>query len=253
MLTLDLTRRRQATDEALAAKAALLDRIHGNRHPAEILTIALVDEFPGRTALVTSFGADSAVLLHLAASVDPSIPVIFVDTGRHFAETLAYRDRLVGRLGLTDLRSIGPTDAEVAAHDPVLALAERDPDACCGFRKVGPLVRALQPFAASISGRKRHQAATRTGLAVFEAEDGQIKINPLAAWNAADIAAYARAHDLPAHPLVADGYPSIGCAPCTSRVEAGEDLRAGRWRGSSKIECGIHQPARALAATRTGS
>lgn len=253
MPRLDLTRGRQDLDGTLAAKAAGLDHAYGARHPAEILTAVLVELFPARAALITSFGADSAVLLHLAASIDPAVPVIFVDTGRHFSQTLAYRDRLVARLGLTDVRSVGPTDDDVAAHDPVLALAERDPDACCGFRKVSPLARALQPFAASISGRKRHQAATRTGLSVFEAEDGRIKINPLAAWEAADLAAYARAHDLPAHPLVAEGYPSIGCAPCTSRVEAGEDARAGRWRNFSKIECGIHRPAKAPVAARTGN
>ncbi|MGL4288115.1 MAG: phosphoadenylyl-sulfate reductase [Phreatobacter sp.] len=253
MPMLDLARGRLETDEALVAQAAGLDRAYGAKHPAEILAVALVELFPGRAALVTSFGADSAVLLHLAAAVDPAVPVIFVDTSRHFPQTLAYRDRLAAHLGLTDIRNVGPTDDEIAANDPVLVMAERDPDACCGFRKVTPLARALRPFAASISGRKRHQAATRAGLSVFEAEGGLIKVNPLAAWAAADLAAYARAHDLPAHPLVKEGYPSIGCAPCTSPVAAGEDARAGRWRNSGKIECGIHRPAEAPAAARTGT
>lgn len=252
MPTLDLTRPRGTADAALGAEAARLERAFGTRHPAEILKAVLVDLFPGKAALVTSFGADSAVLLHLVAGIDPAAPVVFIDTLRHFPATLAYRDLLVARLGLTGLVTVAPTPAEVSVSDPVLALAERDPDACCGFRKVVPLARALQPFRAAITGRKRHQAATRAGLAVFEAEEGRIKVNPLAAWDARDLAAYARAHGLPAHPLVAQGYPSIGCAPCTSPVAAGEDPRAGRWRGTAKIECGLHKPAGTLTDLRTG-
>lgn len=252
MPTLDLARPRPTTDTVLGAEAARLERAYGAGHPADILKTVLVDLFPGKAALVTSFGADSAVLLHLVAGIDASVPVIFIDTARHFPATLAYRDLLVAQLGLTGLVTVGPTADEVRANDPVLALAERDADACCAFRKVVPLGRALEPFAAAITGRKRHQAATRAGLAVFEAEDGRIKINPLAAWDGADLAAYARAHGLPPHPLVAEGYPSIGCAPCTSPVAAGEDARAGRWRGTGKIECGIHQPASVIPDLRTG-
>jgi phosphoadenosine phosphosulfate reductase len=244
MPRLDLDRARSASaDAALFAEAAALDRLHGDGDPAAVIEIALNDIFAGRAALVSSFGAESAVLLHLAAGIDRHVPVIFVDTGRHFRETLAYRDRLADHLGLTDIRSIGPTADETKVRDPWLALAEQDPDACCGFRKVAPLAAALAPFAAWLSGRKRHQADTRQGLRVFEADSAHIKINPLAAWDARRIAAYAEAHALPVHPMVADGYPSIGCAPCTSRVASGEDARAGRWRGTAKTECGIHHAA----------
>lgn len=195
---------------------------------------------PGRVALVSSFGADAAALLHLTASVDPATPVIFVDTGRHFPETLAYVDQLERRLGLTDLRRVGPTSEEVAARDPESSRAGYDPDGCCDLRKVVPLDRALRGFDAWLSGRKRFQAATRAAIPATEETDGRIKYNPLADWTPADIEAYRRAENLPPHPLVKDGYLSIGCAPCTSPVRPGEDPRAGRWRGFGKTECGIH-------------
>lgn len=234
------------------ARAGLLEQAHGQASPPDVLRLAIRDLFPGRIALVSSFGAESAVLLHLAAGIDRHLPVIFGDSRRHFPETLAYRDLLVERLGLTDVRVAAPTPAETALRDPFLALAEQDADACCAFRKVAPMEHALGPFDAWISGRKRSQAATRANLPVFEAEGGRIKVNPLAAWDAARIAAYAAEHDLPAHPLVAAGYASIGCAPCTSPVATGEDARAGRWRDLDKTECGLHRPAHALAAPSTG-
>jgi phosphoadenosine phosphosulfate reductase len=243
MPTLDLDRARAKPSASVVAAAAELDRLHGDREPDAIIRLALADLFAGQVALVSSFGAESAVLLHLAATVDRHVPVLFVDTGRHFRETLAYRDALVDHLGLTDVRAIGPSAEEARARDPWLALAEQDPDACCGFRKVAPLAAALTPFTAWLSGRKRFQADTRGSLRVFEADGAHVKINPLAAWDAPRIAAYAAIHALPVHPLVADGYPSIGCAPCTSRVASGEDARAGRWRGTAKTECGIHRPA----------
>lgn len=233
-------------------EAAALEIAHGQAEPRAILRLAIADLFAGRIAVVSSFGADSAVLLHMAASIDRHLPVIFGDSLRHFPETLAYRDLLVERLGLTDVRVAAPTPAEIAARDPWLALAEQDPDACCAVRKVAPMERALDPFDAWISGRKRFQAATRAHLPVFEADGARIKVNPLAAWDAGRIAAYSAAHGLPAHPLVAAGYASIGCAPCTSPVAAGEDARAGRWRGLAKTECGLHRPPHAAAAASTG-
>jgi phosphoadenosine phosphosulfate reductase len=242
MPTLDLDRVRATSPASVVATAAELDHLHGEREPPGIIEIALRDLFAGQVALVSSFGAESGVLLHLAAGIDRHVPVLFVDTGRHFSETLAYRDALVDHLGLTDVSAIGPSAEEALMRDPWLALAEQDPDACCGFRKVAPLAAALTPFTAWLSGRKRHQSDTREGLKVFEADGAHIKINPLAAWDARRIAAYAETHALPIHPLVADGYPSIGCAPCTSRVASGEDARAGRWRGTAKTECGIHHP-----------
>jgi len=219
-----------------------LQRAHGDAPPSKVVSVSLRDLFPGRIAVVSSFGAESAVLLHLVATIDPSTPVLFVDTLRHFPETLAYRDRLAAHLGLSDVRSIGPAAEEIAQRDPDSSRATWDPDGCCAFRKVAPLTAALKGFDAWISGRKRFQAVTRLDLPVFESDGAHIKINPLARSGAADIALYAKTHRLPPHPLVAAGYPSISCAACTSVVLPGEDPRTGRWRGFEKTECGIHRP-----------
>jgi phosphoadenosine phosphosulfate reductase len=224
----------------LIAKAVALEALHGDKPADRLLEAVLADKVAGSVAIVSSFGAESAVLLHLAAGVDPAVPVIFIDTRRLFPETLAYRDALIRRLGLTDVRTIGPTASDEERLDPRGALFATDPDRCCHFRKVVPLASELQPFAAWVSGRKRHQAVTRSALPIFEADAAHLKVNPLATWTPQHIAAYARAHDLPAHPLVARGYPSIGCMPCTTPVNASEDGRAGRWRDQDKIECGIH-------------
>lgn len=206
----------------------------------EILRIAITELFPGQIALVSSFGAEAAVLLHLVAQIDAATPVLFLETGKLFDETLAYRDRLVDRLGLTDLRNLRPDPRALAANDAGGTLWFRDADACCRIRKVEPLERGLKPFAASINGRKRFQAASRSNIPLVEADGARLKFNPLADWGPAEIEAYFIRHDLPRHPLVAQGYPSIGCAPCTQPVQGGEDARAGRWRDSEKTECGIH-------------
>ena len=218
-----------------------LRRRFDEAEPSCILQAVLGEVFTGRVAVVSSFGADSAVLLHHVAEIDPATPVLFVVTGRHFPETLAHRDRLVAHLGLSDVRSVGPSAEEVARLDADLSRATWDPDGCCAFRKVAPLERALQGFDAWITGRKRFQAATRQTLPVFEIDGEKAKINPLARWSQAAIDTHAARHGLPTHPLASRGYPSIGCAPCTSSVAAGEDLRAGRWRGFEKTECGIHR------------
>ena len=196
--------------------------------------------FPGRIALVSSFGADAAVLLHMVADVDPDTPVIFVDSGQLFAETLAHRDALIARLGLTRVTTFKPDPADLATEDPEAFLWAQDPDRCCHVRKVLPLARAIEGCDAWISGRKRFQTPTRDGLPIFEAEGPRTKVNPLADWSAKDLLAYMKEHDLPQHPLVAKSYLSIGCIPCTSPVRPGEDARAGRWRGKGKVECGIH-------------
>lgn len=198
-----------------------------------------------RTALVSSFGAESVVLLHLAAEVDPALPVIFLDTGRHFPETLAYRDELVDRLGLQDVRSAYPDRATLQRHDRSGRLYATDPDSCCDIRKTEPLAEALEGFDAWVTGRKRYQGGLRAALEVIEREPGtgRLKLNPLAGWSGERIEAYRLAHGLPAHPLVAKGYRSIGCATCTRPTRPGEDPRAGRWFGIDKIECGIHLPA----------
>ena len=206
---------------------------------------ALAEPRLGHIALVSSFGTEAAVLLALLAEVAPATPVIFLDTLRHFGETLRYRDRLVAHLGLTDVRSVKPDSAEIARRDPDLLLFQRDPDACCSLRKVEPLERALTGFGGWITGRKRFQAATRAVLPAVEwaPDEGRFKINPLASWAPDRVAAEFDARGLPHHPLEADGFPSIGCMPCTERVAPGADPRSGRWSGQAKTECGIHRPA----------
>ena len=205
-----------------------------------IIEASVREIFTGRVALVSSFGAESAVLLHMIAEVDRVVPVVFLDTLKLFSETLAYRDALVARLGLTDVRSIQPDPARLQLKDPHKALWMTNPDFCCRIRKTEPLQRALSGFDAWFTGRKRFQNSARADLKTFEADGRRIKINPLAAWTGDRLKAYAVRHDLPEHPLVGKGYLSVGCVPCTTKVEAGEDVRAGRWRGLDKIECGIH-------------
>ena len=230
----------EASHLATTLDAETLNAVHGHLSAEQAIARAVRDLFPGRIALVSSFGAESAVLLHLLAAVDRSVPVIFLDPGRLFVETLQYRTQLVELLGLTDVRTVQPDPDRVLAKDPHRALWMTNADLCCHIRKTEPLQQAIQDFDAWFTGRKRFQNATRAGLPLFEAEGTRIKVNPLANWSAADLRAYMLRHDLPSHPLVAQGYPSIGCVPCTSRVQAGEDERAGRWRGLDKTECGIH-------------
>lgn len=197
----------------------------------------------GPVALVSSFGAESAVLLDMVATVDPGTPVIFLDTGRLFPETLEYREALCALLGLTDVRHIRPDSAAVERYDPRGGLARAEPDLCCHLRKTEPLEQALEGFAAWITGRKRFQGAERGALELLEAEPGtdRVKINPLAHWSLEDLRHYRRLRQLPLHPLVTRGFASIGCAPCTSPTRPGEPPRAGRWRGLDKLECGIHR------------
>jgi len=196
----------------------------------------------GRVAVVSSFGTESAVLLHLVAEADRSIPVIFVDTLKMFPETLEYRDTLVERLGIENSEVVTPDPAVLAAKDESGLRWSYDPDGCCAIRKVEPLARAKQGLDAWISGRKAFQSVTRQNLPRFEVEDGRLKINPLGDWTKDDLEAWFEAHDLPRHPLEAQGFLSVGCQPCTSPVLPGEDPRAGRWRGWDKTECGIHVP-----------
>lgn len=212
----------------------------------EMLRTLLTGELHGQIAAVSSFGTESAVLLHMVAQADPATPVVFTDTLKMFPETLAYRDTLVARLGLLDVRVIQPDPTLLAAKDPEGIRHGYDPDGCCELRKVEPLARGLAPFEAWISGRKGFQAGTRRALPRFEVEDGRLKLNPLADWDKAALDGYFTAHDLPRHPLETEGYLSIGCAPCTSKVKPGEDPRAGRWRGFDKVECGIHRPVTAV-------
>jgi phosphoadenosine phosphosulfate reductase len=208
---------------------------------AALLRPLIECEFFGRLAVVSSFGAESAVLLAMVAEINPRTPVLFLDTGKLFSETLRYRDRLVDRLGLSEVRTIAPDLTRLSASDPDGMLWLHDPDTCCALRKVEPLAKALAGFDAWVSGRKRYHGGARAQLPVFEFDDRRrVKINPLAGWSKSRMEAEFAARNLPRHPLEAQGYLSIGCITCTDRVRPGEDLRAGRWRDLSKTECGIH-------------
>jgi phosphoadenosine phosphosulfate reductase len=223
---------------ALAAGAAL-----EGAHPAEVLRWA-VGEFGAKFCIASSMG--DAVLATLAADAvgpdGPRVDVVFLDTGYHFAETIGTRDAVAATLPVNVLtilprRTVAEQDAEYGPR-----LHDRDPDRCCAMRKVEPLARALAPYDAWASGIRRDEATTRRDIGVVEWDDkrGMVKVNPLAAWTQSDVDAYIEARGVLVNPLVYDGYPSIGCAPCTRRVGAGEDARAGRWAGTGKTECGLH-------------
>jgi phosphoadenosine phosphosulfate reductase len=233
--------------EPLAAQSPLdlpsaeeFDRALRDASPAEIIAAALRLVGRERLAVVSSFGTESAALLKVMADVDPAIPVIFLDTAWLFEETLAYRDTLIARLGLRDVRSIQPLEQAVSREDPDREMWHTDPDACCRIRKVEPLARALAPFSAWINGRKRFQGGARAAMPVVEDDGVRLKFNPFANVSREQIAAIYASAELPPHPLAASGFLSIGCMPCTSRASADEDARAGRWRGRAKSECGIH-------------
>ena len=226
----------QADADALNARFATVDA-------GTMLRELFAEGALGRVAVVSSFGTESAVLLHLVAQADPATQVIFVDTLKMFGETLDYREELTRRLGLVNSSVVQPDAAVLAAKDDNGLRWSWDPDGCCEIRKVEPLKRAKHGLDAWISGRKAFQSVTRQNLPRFEIEDGRLKINPLGDWTKADLDAYFEEHDLPRHPLEAEGYLSVGCQPCTSTVAPGEDPRAGRWRGWDKTECGIHSPS----------
>ncbi len=221
-------------------QATSLEALYGDLSAQEIIARAAEEIFPGGIAAVSSFGADSAVLLHMISEVDRSMPVIFLDTGKHFGETLEYRDALAADFGLSNIQVVTPDEVALVRIDPDGTLHERDTNACCDIRKVEPMARGVAPYRAWFTGRKRHQASTRAVMPVFETVGTRVRINPLARWTTSDQADYMRAHALRANPLVAYGYLSIGCFPCTQPVQAGDDARSGRWAGHAKVECGIH-------------
>jgi phosphoadenosine phosphosulfate reductase len=235
--------------DIIAADAVGLEHLDA---PALVELVLRGNEF-GRVCAVSSFGAEAAVLLHLVGTVDPSTPILLVDTKKLFGETLRYAETLRDFIGLRDLRILTPDILNVARQDPHGDLWHIDADACCFARKVSPLEKALaEGFDTWITGRKRFQGKTRAPLAKVEFVDGRHKINPLADWTKSDLVEYFDKHQLPRHPLEADGFLSIGCFTCTDRVAPGEDFRAGRWRGSDKTECGIHFPAGAGGARLPG-
>ena len=223
----------------LHARVAALNGVFRHHAATDVLRGAITNPKAGALTLVSSFGAESVVLLHMVSVIKPSLPVIFIDTEMLFPETLAYQKQLADSLDLRDIRVIRAAD--IAERDPDGTLHQRDTDACCALRKTDPLEKALLPFDGWITGRKRFQAGSRSQMEFFEADGpARIKVNPLAHWTPDDVQDYITNNRLPRHPLVAQGYPSIGCAPCTSPVKEGEDPRAGRWRNTEKEECGIH-------------
>lgn len=226
---------------ALEAGAQALEAALSGLDAEGALKRALTEIYPGEICAVSSFGAESAVILHLVARIAPDTPVLFLDTGQLFDETLAYRDALSARLGLKNIVTLTPDPHHIAADDPDGTLHTRNTDLCCHIRKTQPLLKALRPYKVWISGRKRHHGGERAALPRVEVQDGKLKLNPLYDWPREAIEAHFAAHDLPAHPLVEQGYPSIGCLPCTARVtDPNADPRAGRWAGEDKTECGIH-------------
>lgn len=237
---IDTLKVEDGTETAYAA--AISARLEGLT-AQEILRLTLTEIFPSQIALSSSFGADSAVLLHMVSEINPHTPVIFLDTDRHFFQTTQYRNQLVKQLGLTNLINLKADPQEAKDFDPKGILWQQSTDACCALRKVRPLNRVTDDYQAWITGRKRHQSATRTHMPLVEWDGRNYKVNPLADWTSEDIKAYMAEHDLPPHPLVEQGYPSIGCFPCTKPVEEGQDARAGRWAGQEKTECGIHSVA----------
>ncbi len=214
--------------------------LHAKSEPQLILRHALEDVRIGDTAIVSSFGAESVVLLHMVSEIDPATTVIFLDTEMLFPETMAYQRDVADHLGLSDVRTITPDRQAILHHDVDGLLHQADVDACCDLRKAQPLEHALEGFGSWITGRKRYQGGQRSTLPIFEKDGARIKVNPLANWSAGEVADYIEAKRLPRHPLVAQGFPSIGCWPCTHRVGADEEMRAGRWKDSEKTECGIH-------------
>lgn len=205
-----------------------------------ILRAARVREWGDKLAYVSSFGAESIAMLALLADVDPDFPVVFLDTGMHFPQTLDYRDEVIERLGLTGVRTFLPNETERKVLDPKNNLWKTDTDACCALRKVRPLEPALEGYDAWITGRKRFHGGARLSLPVFEHANGRFKVNPLANWTPEDVESFISVRNLPRHPLVAQGYPSIGCWPCTQPSADPNDPRAGRWQGMQKTECGLH-------------
>lgn len=205
-----------------------------------ILRASILREWMSELTYVSSFGAESAVMLALIADVEPDLPIVFLETGMHFPQTLDYKEELIERLGLTNVRDIPPSEEERLAEDPKNTLWKTDPDACCALRKVRPLEPALEGFDAWITGRKRFHGGARMSLPVFEHAAGRYKVNPLAGWTQEDVQAYFKRRELPRHPLTAQGYPSVGCWPCTKPAEDPNDIRSGRWAGQDKSECGLH-------------
>ena len=220
-------------------------------HPKEILSWA-ADIFGDRVAAASSFQTQSIPLLHIISQTTPSLDVLFLDTGFHFPETLVYRDKLIKEMRL-NVRVIKPTIEREQFLSNYGELYRSDPDLCCYYNKVLPMQKALAEYDAWVSGIRRDQTKERQNTPIIMLDtDGKYKINPLVNWTSQDIKLYRRNYNLPEHPLLEQGYTSIGCAPCTRPVRIGEDERSGRWAGQAKTECGLHIPKDELSKTATG-
>ena len=212
--------------------------------PQEILVWA-ENAFSGEIAMSSSFQTQSVPLLHMVSSSYPQLPILFIDTGYHFPETIAFRDRLVDSLGLNLVILKGEQQMEDGAFQVGKPLYLTNPDLCCHIRKVEPMRKAIGNYRAWISGIRRDQSATRARIRVVENTGEQhIRIHPMINWSQADVQRYITQNDLPEHPLGARGFISIGCAPCTRPPLLGEDPRSGRWVGAGKTECGLHTTLR---------
>lgn len=202
-----------------------------------------VRAFGDNLVLACSFGPEDIVLIDLLSQVAPNAQVFFIDTGYHFPETLALKERVLARYPQLRLETVTPlstVEDQDAEHGE--RLYERSPDSCCAIRKVEPLNRVLKGYKAWITGMRREQAPTRSdiGLVQWDSRRGMVKFNPLATWTNSEVWKYIMDHKLDYNPLHDQGYPSIGCAPCTAAVAPGQDPRSGRWSGKGKIECGLH-------------
>ena len=220
-----------------------LARLNGELRDASAQTIlraSIVREWPEKLTYVSSFGAESAVMLALIADVDPDLPIVFLETGMHFPQTLDYKEEITERLGLTNVIDVQPNATEQKILDPTNTLWKSHTDACCALRKVRPLEPALKGYSAWITGRKRFHGGARLNLPVFEHSADRFKVNPLAGWTQTDVDQFFEHRALPKHPLVAQGYPTIGCWPCTKPAADPSDIRSGRWSGQDKTECGLH-------------
>jgi len=226
-----------STAIALEERARALNEEFAGLTAEQILGRLLRGNVAGRVAVVSSFGAEAACLLKLVADKDPATPVVFLDTRKHFAETLRYVDDLMDRLGMTTLVRARLAPARLEVEDPDGKLHTRDTDRCCYLRKTMPMIGVLKNYDCVLTGRKRFQTGERAGMGIVEVQESWLRVNPLADWSRERVLEFLSAHDLLEHPLVSQGYASIGCEPCTM---PSDDPRAGRWAGSAKTECGIH-------------
>ncbi len=239
-----LQRARDAARTPRESSAIFAERM-AQANPHQVIEI-ITKTMPGRLAVVSSFGTEFAVLLKFVADVDRSLPILFLNTLWLFKETMAYRDALIARLGLTDVRTITPSPSALALRDPKNDLCLNNRDTCCSIRKVVPLAKELEAFDGWISGRKRYHGGERAKLPVVETDGRRLKFNPLARLTTAELNAVFAAAKLPRHPLEAVGFTSVGCVPCTSRPMTGGVERDGRWSGLAKTECGIHRDLTAI-------